>query len=109
MRIPSMPDSKIPKSVKVPSYPATEREGIIWVWPGDPAKCSLDVGFPEPAPEWNVKGWKATDQPLDQDYSYWCLLENLLDPGRKLRQYYPTTQTTPTYATHTLIPPLDKP
>jgi len=82
VRIPSLPDDKIPKSVKVPSYPATEREGMVWVWPGDPSKCSLNVGFPEPAPEFGNPAWRATDQPMDQKYTYWCLIENLLDPGR---------------------------
>jgi len=81
VRIPSLPDDQIPKSVRVPSYPATEREGMVWIWPGDADKCSLNDGFPEPAPEWNNSEWRSTDQPIDQQYSYWCLVENLLDPG----------------------------
>jgi phenylpropionate dioxygenase-like ring-hydroxylating dioxygenase large terminal subunit len=82
VRLPSLPkNEKIPKSIRVPSYPATEREGMIWVWPGDPAKCNRNSGFPEPAPEWNQPVWRAADQCLVQKYTYWSLIENLLDPG----------------------------
>jgi len=84
VRIPSLPTDKIPQSVRVPSYPATEREGMIWVWPGDPARCSQTAGFPAQVPEWGAKSWRLTDQAVDQDYSYWCLIENLLDPSRML-------------------------
>jgi phenylpropionate dioxygenase-like ring-hydroxylating dioxygenase large terminal subunit len=82
VRIPSLASpAEIPKSVKVPSYPATEREGMIWVWPGDPTKCSLNTGFPQEAPELKEAGWKILDEPYDQDYSYWAVIENLLDPS----------------------------
>jgi len=77
-----MIDKEIPQSIKVPSYPATEREDLIWIWIGDPDKASLATGFPEPAPEYKSKKWKGTSQTIDQNCTYWCLIENLLDPGR---------------------------
>jgi phenylpropionate dioxygenase-like ring-hydroxylating dioxygenase large terminal subunit len=28
---------RIPAAARVPSYPAVERDGVVWLWPGDPA------------------------------------------------------------------------
>ena len=45
---------RIPAGAKVPSYPAEERGGIVWFWPGDPALADpatiVDFPFLETTP-----------------------------------------------------------
>jgi phenylpropionate dioxygenase-like ring-hydroxylating dioxygenase large terminal subunit len=85
--LPSVTQDKIPASLCVVSYPIVEKEGMIWVWPGDASKAELTSGFPPEAPELHPAtgdprdGWVCFDQALEQDYSYFAFTENLLDPS----------------------------
>ena len=32
-------NGKIPAGAAVPAYPVTERQGVVWLWPGDAARA----------------------------------------------------------------------
>ena len=79
LHIPQLPtDAKIPINTCVQSFRVVERQGIIWVWPGEaevadeeriPAVAELDQ------PECFTRDYMG-DLPYEQSY----LVENLLDP-----------------------------
>jgi phenylpropionate dioxygenase-like ring-hydroxylating dioxygenase large terminal subunit len=89
VNIPSFASDKpVPPRVCVVTYPTHVIEGMVFVWPGDPEKCSLDPKyFPPTPPEVEREtgeaknGWNAYDQNVDQDYAWYPLVENLLDPA----------------------------
>ena len=69
--------TRIPPAVKVRAYPAAERHGAVWVWPGDPAKVDLSLIPPITAlddPEWAMTGSR-----LDYACNYMLFNDNLLD------------------------------
>ncbi|WP_026731119.1 aromatic ring-hydroxylating dioxygenase subunit alpha [Fischerella sp. PCC 9605] len=80
LHIPQLPaDAKIPAKARVPSLKVIERQGIVWVWPGEaeaadveriPTIAALDK------PEF-VHLDCMVDLPYDQTY----LVENFIDPA----------------------------
>jgi phenylpropionate dioxygenase-like ring-hydroxylating dioxygenase large terminal subunit len=67
--------SKVPASASVRRYPLVERDGGIWVFPGDP---QLAAAAPVPAHPWIAQWWSVTGYaPMKARAS--LLLDNLLD------------------------------
>ncbi|HEV7714212.1 MAG TPA: aromatic ring-hydroxylating dioxygenase subunit alpha [Steroidobacteraceae bacterium] len=67
----------IPPKMRVRSYPVVERDHLIWIWPGDPAKAdpALIVDFPylgDPQ-------WKGIPAYLHYDANYLLIVDNLSD------------------------------
>ena len=40
VRVPSHPDGHIPPGARLGPVPVIEQDGLVWVWPGDPAKAA---------------------------------------------------------------------
>lgn len=70
---------RIPRTAEVPSYPCTERQGLIWVWPGQPDKADV-TAIPLHA-ELQSRQWRACEGYLDMDVQQDLVMENLLDPA----------------------------
>ena len=82
--IPSQPDGKIPPQAKLNPFPIMEQNGLIWVWPGDPAKSNLCK--PPLVPEIDDDEWETIDSgPMEVTANYLLLIENLLD----ITHFYP--------------------
>jgi phenylpropionate dioxygenase-like ring-hydroxylating dioxygenase large terminal subunit len=85
VRVPSHPDGHIPAGAQLRKLPLIEQDGLVWVWPGDPAQASAvrPPRIPEMAdPEWetlDVNG--AMHVPANS----LLLIENLLD----ITHFYP--------------------
>ncbi len=80
LHIPQLPaDAKIPTRACVRSLVTAERQGIIWVWPGEPEAADL-----ERIPTISMldkPGIIHTDFILDLPYNHTYLVENVLDPA----------------------------
>lgn len=77
-RIPSQ--SLIPPKAKVQSFPCVERYGLIWFWPGDPAKADEALLFQYEYydhPEWQAFHGPYTLFPAAIEN----ILDNLVDPA----------------------------
>ena len=77
-RIPGV--KRVPPSVRVRSYPAVSRYGLVWVWMGDPARARAQDIFPvehydDPAWAQNQGG------SMIVDCNYLYITDNLLDPS----------------------------
>jgi phenylpropionate dioxygenase-like ring-hydroxylating dioxygenase large terminal subunit len=82
--IPSHPDGTIPPQAKINPFPVIEQDGLVWVWPGDPAKTSLRE--PPRSPEISDDAWESIDSgPMHVPANYLLLIENLLD----ITHFYP--------------------
>lgn len=82
--IPSQPDGKIPPKAKLNAFPVTEQDGIVWIWPGDPAKS--DDRKPPGTPVVADPEWESIDSgPMHIPANYLLLIENLLD----ITHFYP--------------------
>lgn len=83
--IPSAPDKAIPPQARLSAIPVREQDGVVWIWPGNPAAArhvdpprtpeisdadNLSIGAPEP---------------LHVPANYLLLIENLLD----ITHFYP--------------------
>src|SRR5438552_5434023 len=40
VRVPSHPDGRIPPQARLRPFPVIEQDGLVWVWPGDPAQAA---------------------------------------------------------------------
>lgn len=73
-----MGDGKIPKAAKVRSYPTLERDGIVWIWMGDPSKADTST-----APDFAEFLGNGKRTIISGEYvasaHYECVLDNLLD------------------------------
>lgn len=82
--IPSQQDMPIPPQARVPQVPAIEQDGIVWVWPGDPAKSGDSK--PPRTPEVTDPAWETIhSEPMRVGANYMLLIENLLD----ITHFYP--------------------
>lgn len=82
--IPSQPDAPIPPQARVPRYPVIERDGVVWVWPGDPARC--EERQPPRTPEVGDEQWESIDSgAMHVPANFLLLIENLLD----ITHFYP--------------------
>jgi phenylpropionate dioxygenase-like ring-hydroxylating dioxygenase large terminal subunit len=78
IRIPGQP--MIPPNAKVPSYPLHEKMGLVWIWPGDPARA--DPALIYDLPHYGQANWHAAHgDALRIDTSYLNLADNLCDPA----------------------------
>lgn len=84
VKIPSQEDAPIPPQARVPQFPIVEQDGLVWVWPGDPAKCNDRK--PPRSPEVADDAWETLDSgPMHVPANYLLLIENLLD----ITHFYP--------------------
>lgn len=71
-------EGAIPKAAHVRSYPVLERQGVVWIWMGDPALADadrvVDLGDTESRP-----GWTAVQDTLQVRANYELVADNLLD------------------------------
>jgi phenylpropionate dioxygenase-like ring-hydroxylating dioxygenase large terminal subunit len=85
VRVPSHPDGHIPPQAKLRPVPLIEQDGLVWVWPGDPARAqSLR---PPRLPEFDSPAWDSADVggPMHVPANSLLLIENLLD----ITHFYP--------------------
>ncbi|KAJ3159094.1 hypothetical protein HDU86_001993 [Geranomyces michiganensis] len=106
VRVPSLPaDAKPPCAARVPSYPAREADGWVWVWPGDAAMAEK-AGGPEVPMAWGrVKEVPPWTGYVDLDIDHSLLVENFLDPAH-LPFTHSTTISKASNATALHISPL---
>jgi vanillate O-demethylase monooxygenase subunit len=85
VRVPSHADGHIPPRAKLHPVPVVEQDGMVWVWPGDPAK-SANVKPPR-VPEMASADWDTADVggAMHVPANYMLLIENLLD----ITHFYP--------------------
>jgi phenylpropionate dioxygenase-like ring-hydroxylating dioxygenase large terminal subunit len=82
--IPSHPSGPIPPMAKVRPAPVVEQDGLVWLWPGDPAR-STDSKPPR-LPEVGDDAWESiVVGPMEVPSNYLLLIENLLD----ITHFYP--------------------
>jgi phenylpropionate dioxygenase-like ring-hydroxylating dioxygenase large terminal subunit len=84
VRIPSQLDLPIPTRAKLRPFPVVEQDGLVWVWPGDPARIGEAVPPRTPelaSPEWPTHMF----DPLHVPSNYVLLIENLMD----ITHFYP--------------------
>jgi phenylpropionate dioxygenase-like ring-hydroxylating dioxygenase large terminal subunit len=82
--IPSHPTGPISPQAVVNPYSVVEQDGLIWIWPGDPAKSNTRK--PPRIPEVGDKTWESIlVGPHEVPASYLLMIENLLD----ITHFYP--------------------
>jgi phenylpropionate dioxygenase-like ring-hydroxylating dioxygenase large terminal subunit len=68
---------RIPRSARVTTYPVEERDGLVWIWIGDPAAA---VPASIPACPWlDDAGWAAVGEVTYSPFRTGLLLDNLMD------------------------------
>jgi len=84
VRIPSQLDLPIPSRAKLRPFPVVEQDGLVWVWPGDPALMA-DAVAPR-TPELGSRQWEThMFDPVHVPANYALLIENLMD----ITHFYP--------------------
>jgi phenylpropionate dioxygenase-like ring-hydroxylating dioxygenase large terminal subunit len=68
---------EIPDRARVRGYPVHEKQNVVWIWMGDPAKA--DPAKIEELPWLDSPEWTATPGYLHVKSSYLLLIDNLLD------------------------------
>ncbi|WP_395065612.1 Rieske 2Fe-2S domain-containing protein [Paraburkholderia silvatlantica] len=83
--IPSAPDKAIPPQARLSVIPVREQDGVVWIWPGNPA--SARNVEPPRTPEINDPDNLSigAPEPLHVPANYLLLIENLLD----ITHFYP--------------------
>ncbi|MGH7094639.1 MAG: Rieske 2Fe-2S domain-containing protein, partial [Stellaceae bacterium] len=85
VRVPAHPDGHIPPGARLRPVPLVEQDGLVWVWPGDPAKSGEAV--PPRIPEMASDAWDTRDVggAMAVPANTILLIENLLD----ITHFYP--------------------
>jgi phenylpropionate dioxygenase-like ring-hydroxylating dioxygenase large terminal subunit len=84
IRVPSHPDGHIPQGARLRPFPIIEQDGLVWVWPGEPAKAA--TVRPPHIPEIADPAWETADTgPMPVPANTLLLIENLLD----ITHFYP--------------------
>jgi phenylpropionate dioxygenase-like ring-hydroxylating dioxygenase large terminal subunit len=78
MRVPSLPEGKIPARAKVDSYPVQERYGIVFAFLGDLPEAERPPLYD--IEEYGTEGWKPQLYVFDVACNYERSVENGLDP-----------------------------
>lgn len=82
--IPSHPTGPISPQAVIQPFPVVEQDGLVWIWPGDPAKSSSRK--PPRLPEVGDAKWESIlTGPRELNANYLLLIENLLD----ITHFYP--------------------
>lgn len=82
--IPAQATGGTPGKASKTLAPVVEQDGVVWVWPGDPDRCT-DRAVPS-APEIGTDAWDTrTSEPMPVPANYRLLIENLLD----ITHFYP--------------------
>lgn len=82
--VPAHPDGSIPTQAKLRAYPIVEQDGIVWIWPGNPALSAS--AQPPRTPELVDEGYESIGSPpMTIPANYLLLIENLLD----ITHFYP--------------------
>lgn len=78
VHIPQLPGrAPIPDRAHLRSYPVAERQGIVWIWPGEPASAAEDA-IPT-IPALDRSGVRSIDFMIDLPYAQSYLIENVVD------------------------------
>jgi vanillate O-demethylase monooxygenase subunit len=84
VRVPSHPEGDIPPQARLRPFPVIEQDGLVWIWPGDPAKAAS--AQPPQLPEIADPAWETADTgPMSVPANSALLIENLLD----ITHFYP--------------------
>jgi phenylpropionate dioxygenase-like ring-hydroxylating dioxygenase large terminal subunit len=84
VRVPSHPEGDIPPQARLRPFPVIEQDGLVWIWPGDPAKA--ESARPPRLPEIADPAWETADTgPMPVPANSLLLIENLLD----ITHFYP--------------------
>ena len=67
----------IPAKLGVRSYPVAERDHIVWIWPGDPAKA--DPALIVDIPYLRDPAWRGVPDYMHYDADYRLIVDNLSD------------------------------
>lgn len=79
-RIPTLAaDAAIPRAAHARALPSAERDGLVWVWWGDPE--AADPEAIERHAELSDPTWRSIDMRFDYELDHRLLIENLLDPS----------------------------
>lgn len=84
----------VPASARVGTYPLAERYGVLWIWPGDPARAD-PAGIPalgyleDPARCTRVQGL------IEVGANYRYILDNLVDSAHILTVHHDTLASEP--------------
>jgi phenylpropionate dioxygenase-like ring-hydroxylating dioxygenase large terminal subunit len=82
--IPSHPTGPISPKTIVNAFPLIEQDGLVWIWPGDPAVAERRK--PPSLPEVGDNKWESiVVGPMKVPANYLLLIENLLD----ITHFYP--------------------
>jgi len=82
--VPSQPNGPIPAPAATPQFPITEKDGVVWIWPGDPTKTHLRK--PPRVMEIGDAAWETEGiGPTEISASYFLNIENVLD----ITHFYP--------------------
>ncbi len=73
--VPSLGAAPPPVGAAVRAYPCVERAGLVWVWPGDPARADARAGSALEA----LAGHRVVGGARDLDVEHGLVVENLLD------------------------------
>jgi phenylpropionate dioxygenase-like ring-hydroxylating dioxygenase large terminal subunit len=77
-------DDRLPSRARIYKYPSVEQDGLVWVWPGDPALA--DNHHPPRTVEIGSTDWETSNtEPMYVEAGVRLLIENLLD----LTHFYP--------------------
>ena len=80
LHIPQLPaDAKMPAKACVQSFAVVERQGIVWVWPGESE--AADKEYIPMLAAWEKPGFVHTDLMFDLPYEQTYLIENVMDPA----------------------------
>jgi vanillate O-demethylase monooxygenase subunit len=78
VRVPGQ--ARIPPGARVRSFPVTEKYGLVWIWPGDPALA--DPGAVFDIPQFAQPGWELSRGPYTRfATNYQNITDNLVDPA----------------------------
>jgi len=69
--------AEVPAGAKVRSYPVREKNNVVWIWMGDPAKA--DAGKIPDMPWLSDPKWATTPGNLHVKANYQFIIDNLLD------------------------------
>ena len=87
VRIPGQ--DNLPETARVHSYPVVERNGIVWLWPGEPSLADEARLFD--LPQFSEPGWASHyGDALRIGANYMAVAENLCDPAH-VSFVHPTT------------------